>query len=117
MSDDFQFLVVSEGEYWQRAGRVQRISGIKQEYFHRPDALRIAYVLMQQLGPVFKVADPSFNPYGPTEFRGKNLAGLLGALRLVQDEQAGPLAEAARAIAERAEDAADQEKVLLVLGI
>ena len=75
----FDFLVTN-GDHWERAGRVQRITGIKQEYFHHRDALRVQDAIVQVVVSCFNESHPSFNYYGPTEFRNENLSELLGAL-------------------------------------
>jgi hypothetical protein len=75
----FDFLV-TDGEHWERAGTVQRIVGIKQEYFHNPAALRVQDVIVEVVANCFERAHPSFNYYGPTEFRNENLGQLLDSL-------------------------------------
>ena len=77
----FDFLAVSSGECWERSGRVQRVAGIKQEYFHHPDALRVANAIIGLISQCFLNAHPSFNFYGPTEFRNENLNELLNNLK------------------------------------
>ena len=75
----FDFLV-TDGEHWERAGKVQRIIGIKQEYFHNPAALRVQDAIVGVVAGCFEKAHPSFNYYGPTEFRNENLSELLDFL-------------------------------------
>ena len=121
MSLSFEFLVVEKGECWDRVGRVQRIAGIKPEYFHRADALRVPHEIMQELARLFEISNPAFNYYGPTEFDGQALVNLTSALESgwkarcgKQDE--GRLADAVRALVACARAASIQGKALLVLG-
>jgi len=72
--------VVTDGNHYERAGKVQRVKGIKQEYFHHPDALRVQDAIVELVATCFYKAHPSFNYYGPTEFRNENLAQLLDCL-------------------------------------
>lgn len=73
----FEFLVLENDEYWQRSGKIQRKNGIKQEYFHHPDALRIQDSIIGLISDCFRKSHPSFNFYGPTEFRNENLNDFL----------------------------------------
>ena len=75
----FDFLVTN-GDHWERSGKTQSIKGIKSEYFHHPDALRVQEVIVEQVASCFQEAHPSFNYYGPTDFRNENLNGLLNKL-------------------------------------
>ena len=75
----FDFLV-TDGEHWERGGTVQRIVGIKQEYFHNSAALRVQDAIVEVVANCFERAHPSFNYYGPTEFRNENLGQLLDSL-------------------------------------
>jgi hypothetical protein len=75
----FDFLVTN-GDPWERAGRSQRITGIKQEYFHHSDALRVQDAIVQVVVSCFNESHPTFNYYGPTEFRNENLSELLESL-------------------------------------
>jgi hypothetical protein len=76
----FDFLVVTNGEYWERAGKARRVIGIKREYFHHPDALRVSDAIIGLVSHYFQKAHPSFNYYGPTEFLNENLNELLNSL-------------------------------------
>ena len=75
----FDFLV-TDGDHWDRAGKVHRITGIKQEYFHNPAALRVQDAIIEVVASCFEKAHPGFNYYGPSEFRNENLAELLDSL-------------------------------------
>src|SRR6266576_1374745 len=75
----FDFLV-TDGEHWERAGKVQRIIGSKQEYFHNPAALRVQDAIVEVVASCFEKANTTFNYYGPTEFRNENLNELLDSL-------------------------------------
>jgi hypothetical protein len=77
----FSFLVLQPGEYWKRAGKVQRIIGIKPEYYHHPDALRIPDAIIGIVVDAFARANARFNYHGPTEYQGKNLDRLHAGLR------------------------------------
>lgn len=76
----FDFLVVTNGEYRERAGKARRVTGIKQEYFHHPDALRISDAVIGLVSHCFRKAHPNFHYYGPTEFLNENLNNLLDNL-------------------------------------
>ena len=76
----FDFLVLTNDEYWQRSGKIQRKNAIKQEYFHHPDALRIQDSIIGLIYDCFNKSHPSFNYYGPTEYRNDNLNELLNHL-------------------------------------
>lgn len=75
----FDFLLTN-GDHWERSGKAQRIKGIKHEYFHHPDALRVQDVIISQVANCFRKAHPDFNYYGPTEFRNENLDELINYL-------------------------------------
>jgi hypothetical protein len=72
----FDFLLTN-GDHWERAGKNQRIKGIKSEFFHHPDSLRISDAIVGQVVECFSRANPIFNYYGPSEYRNSNLDELL----------------------------------------
>lgn len=75
----FDFLVTN-GDHWERTGKAQRFNGIKQEYFHHKDALRVQDAIVRVVASCFDASHPDFNYYGPTEFRNENLSELLDCL-------------------------------------
>ena len=121
VGDSFEFLVVESGTCWKRAGRVQRVVGIKPEFFRRPEALLVPDRIMRQLAGLFEAAHPGFNYYGPTEFAGPSLHILTDGLESGWKARAEPdnleLGDTVRALAEKARLALGQGKSLLVLGI
>src|SRR3990170_568913 len=117
----FEFLALQKREYWERAGRLQRVVGIKPEYFHRADALRVRDDVMQRLAPHFSAANESFNYFGPTEFEGRQLTNLLAELETelaggIGVSNKGEVVDAMRAVCDLAGAALADGKVLLVLG-
>jgi hypothetical protein len=81
----FDFLVVNEEEIWERRGRVQRVVGIKQEYFHHPEALRVPDSVVGIVVIAFKRSHPEFYFWGPTVYRGEELDRLIAELRAQED--------------------------------
>lgn len=72
----FDFLI-NDGDHWEREGKVPRNKRIKPEFFHHPSALRVPDVIVAQAVSCFQKAQPSFNYYGPSEYRNENLDELV----------------------------------------
>jgi hypothetical protein len=77
----FSFLVANKDEYWERRGRVQRITGIKAEYFHHPEALKVPDCLISLVVTAFGKAHPKFSYYGDTVYKTETLNQLIGELQ------------------------------------
>lgn len=75
----FDFLI-TDGDHWERVGKFPGSNGIKREFFHHPSALRVQDVIVAQAVSCFQKAQPSFNYYGPSEYRNQNLDELLSNL-------------------------------------
>jgi hypothetical protein len=77
----FSFLLAERDAFWERRGRVQRIVGIKPEYYHQPDALHLPDCVISFVATSFERAHPRFNYYGYTVFESETLDRLIGELR------------------------------------
>lgn len=78
----FDFLVVNKDEYWERRGKVNRIAGIKAEYFHRKDFLRIQDCVISIFVNAFQSAHSKFNYYGYTIYNSEDMRRLVDELEL-----------------------------------
>lgn len=72
----FSFLVVSKDEFWERCGKVQRVTGIKPEYHDHPNALRIPDCIVSIIAGAFSRASSKFNYYGYTVYEAATLRSL-----------------------------------------
>ena len=77
----FSFVLAEKDEYWERRGKVQRIVGIKSEYYHRPDALDLPDCIISLVVASFERSDPEFAYHGVTVYESKTLDRLIGELR------------------------------------
>jgi len=73
---EFDFLVLPEGECWDRRGTLQVIRGVKSEYYHRSEATRINECVILVVHEAFTAACSRFNLYYVTEFTGDELRNL-----------------------------------------
>ncbi len=80
----FDFLVLPEGECWDRRGTLQVVKGVKSEYYHHPEATRINECVVWVVREALEASSPRFNFYYVTEFTGdelRELADRLGPAR------------------------------------
>lgn len=124
MALTFDILAVASDQIYERRGRVQRIVGIRSEWFHHPDALRIPESVFNRFSEAFSSAHAKFNYYGPTEYSGEQIRRLCKELRthIVAERAQGQPAEqetsaAIREVLVVAERALTNGLSLLVLGI
>lgn len=85
----FSFLVANKDEYWERRGKVQRITGIKTEYFHHPDALKLPDCLISLVVTAFGKAHTKFSYYGHTIYETETLNRLIGELQFQAERIVG----------------------------
>jgi hypothetical protein len=118
----FTILAVESDMIYERRGRIQRTVGIRPQWHHHPDAIRVPESVFSRFSDAFRTAHPEFNYYGPTEYKGQDTARLCSELR------AGPWAartwatqgeteDVVRKILAVAEHALANRQSLLVLGI
>lgn len=119
----FSILAVESDKVYERRGRIQRKAGIHPQWHHHPDAIRVSELVFSRFSDAFRTAHPKFNYYGPTEYKGEEIAQLCYQLRagpwfdktadcLIQGEP-----DALRRILALAEHANTNGLSLLVLGI
>jgi hypothetical protein len=118
----FDILSLEPDTIWERRGRVQRKAGIRAQWFHHPDAVRVPEPVFSNFSNAFRVANPAFNYYGPTEYTNQETARLCCELRAGSwgVDSGGREAEtkiAIQSILTLAEEALANGKSLLVLGI
>ena len=75
------FLVAPREVYLERAGKVQRVVGVKEEYFNHPDAFALEMDIVA-LTDVFALSHPKFSLFGFTEYMDETLAQLVSHLSL-----------------------------------
>ena len=78
----FSFLSVEKEELWERRGRVQRIVGLKSEYYHHPNALRLPYCVISIFGEAFQHSHEKFAYYGYTVYESQHLVELSRQLQI-----------------------------------
>jgi len=122
MGLNFSILAVESDMVYERRGRIQRKAGIRPQWLHHPDVLRVPESVFSIFSDAFHTAHPMFNYYGPTEYKGQEIARLCTELRTEtwaertadsQVETEGVIREIL-AVAERA---LANRQSLLVLGI
>lgn len=96
----FKILAVESDKIYERRGRIQRKAGIHPQWHHQADAIRVPESAFTGLSDAFRTAHAEFNYYGPTEFKGEEIARLCNELRI------GPWVEkAADSLSQREQDA------------
>jgi hypothetical protein len=118
----FSILAVDSDMVYERRGRIQRRAGIRTEWHHQPDSIRVPEPVFSVFMAAFRTVHPEFNYYGPTEYKGQETAQLCTELRagtwaatsaVAQSEVEDVIGEILRT----AECALADGRSLLVLGI
>jgi hypothetical protein len=119
----FSILAVESDKIYERRGRIQRKAGIHPQWHRHADAIRVPEAVFSRFSDAFRTTHPKFNYYGPTEYKGEEIAQLCCQLKagpwfdkttdcLIQGEP-----DALRRILALAEHANTSGLSLLVLGI
>src|SRR5262245_43585546 len=77
----FEILAVESDMIYERRGRIERIVGIRPQWHHHPDALRVPESVFSRFSSAFRNAHPKFNYYGPTEYKSQETAQLCAELK------------------------------------
>jgi len=77
----FDFLIVEKDKLWERRGRVQRVVGIKSEYFHHPQALRLPDCVISIFVEALKLSHEKFFYHGDTIYEAAQLTNLIAQLQ------------------------------------
>lgn len=77
----FDILALESDAIWERRGRVQRKAGIRAQWFHHPDAVRVPESVFSRFSGAFRIAHPAFNYYGPTEYTNQETTRLCCELK------------------------------------
>jgi hypothetical protein len=118
----FEILAVESDLIHERRGRIQRIVGIHPRWFRHPDAIRVPMGMFDEFKHAFQAAHSNFNYYGPTEYKGEEIAQLCHLLRtrpckLPARKSADDVAAVAARVLSVSESALANRLSLLVLGI
>lgn len=76
----FEFLVTNKDEYIEYRGTARTRAGLKQEYFHHPEALRVSDGVVSLFADCFRSAGPQFQFFRYTEYDGDALHKLAACL-------------------------------------
>ena len=78
----FDFLIVEKDKLWERRGRVKRVVGIKSEYFHHPQALRLPDCVISIFVEALRLSHEKFSYHGYTIYEAAQLNNLIAQLQL-----------------------------------
>jgi len=81
MALTFDILAVASDQIHERRGRVQRIVGIRSEWFHHPKALCIPESVFINFSDAFRTSCARFDYYGYTEYSGDGITKLCMELK------------------------------------